>query len=211
MIFINKLSMLDGNFTLGRVSAALARLGDLEVMQLIAGTVSNIVEGEILQMKDVIQPEMDDVKTQAQWHATKSEASRHMEYLPTENTASLMAKAACSAVLGGCTEGEIWKEVAYAYGRNIGIAFQLGLATAPALYAWEEFSEMGELIGRKFESSGDVEKACNLIHQSSAIPQTKQLAQAYTDEAKNVLQELPHSEACDVLEVLAECIVGRKK
>lgn len=35
---------------------------------------------------------------------------------------------------------------------------QLGLATAPALYAWEEYPEMGELIGRKFEHSGDVDK-----------------------------------------------------
>lgn len=35
---------------------------------------------------------------------------------------------------------------------------QLGLATAPALYAWEEHPEMGELIGRKFEIAGDVEK-----------------------------------------------------
>ena len=41
-------------------------------------------------------------------------------------TASLMAKGARSAVvLGGCQEGEIWKEIAYAYGRNLGIAFQV--------------------------------------------------------------------------------------
>jgi hexaprenyl-diphosphate synthase len=41
-------------------------------------------------------------------------------------TASLMAKGARAAVvLGGAREGEIWKEVAYAYGRNIGIAFQV--------------------------------------------------------------------------------------
>lgn len=38
-----------------------------------------------------------------------------------------MAKGARSAVvLGGCKEGEIWKEIAYAYGRNLGIAFQVG-------------------------------------------------------------------------------------
>lgn len=37
---------------------------------------------------------------------------------------------------------------------------KLGLATAPALYAWEEHPEMGELIGRKFENQGDVETVC---------------------------------------------------
>ncbi|KAF5356950.1 hypothetical protein D9756_006372 [Leucocoprinus leucothites] len=237
--FSNKLSVLGGNFILGRASAALARLGDHEVTHLIASIISNIVEGEILQMKDVIQPEADDVKTgldgteQSQKHQDAWNVYLQKTYL---KTASLMAKAARSAVvLGGCTEGEIWKEVAYAYGRNLGIAFQLvddvldyesasatlgkpgnadlqlGLATAPALYAWEEFPEMGALIGRKFESLGDVEKARNLVHQSSAILRTKQLAQAYADEAKNVLQELPHSEARDALEVFAERVVGRKK
>ena len=41
-------------------------------------------------------------------------------------TASLMAKGARAAVvLGGAREGEVWKEVAYAYGRNLGIAFQV--------------------------------------------------------------------------------------
>ena len=34
----------------------------------------------------------------------------------------------------------------------------LGLATAPALYAWEEVPEMGELIRRQFKSPGDPEK-----------------------------------------------------
>ena len=37
-----------------------------------------------------------------------------------------MAKGARAAViLGGCKQGEIWKEAAYAYGRNLGIAFQV--------------------------------------------------------------------------------------
>ena len=45
-------------------------------------------------------------------------------------------------------------------GKPGGADLQLGLATGPALYAWEEFPEMGELIGRKFEGPGDVEMVC---------------------------------------------------
>jgi len=68
------------------------------------------------------------------------------------------------------------------FGRNLGIAFQLiddlldfvesadslgkpaavdlelGLATAPVLYALEEFPELKPLIERKFSQEGDVEK-----------------------------------------------------
>jgi hexaprenyl-diphosphate synthase len=41
-------------------------------------------------------------------------------------TASLMAKGCrASAILGGCTQGEVWKELAYAFGRNFGLAFQV--------------------------------------------------------------------------------------
>jgi hexaprenyl-diphosphate synthase len=38
-----------------------------------------------------------------------------------------------------------------------GADLKLGLATAPALYAWEEFPELGALIARKFEHEGDVD------------------------------------------------------
>ena len=52
-----------------------------------------------------------------------------------------MAKGARSAVvLGGCKEGDVWKEITYAYGRNLGIAFQVCLflsflARIDALYS----------------------------------------------------------------------------
>ena len=88
---------------------------------------------------------------------------------------------------------------------------------------------MGELIRRQFESPGDPEKvkdsiwtihffrpfcltcplfqARELVSRSSAIPRTRQLAQTYADEAKNVLQNLPPSEARDMLEVLVDRVV----
>ena len=120
--FGNKLSVLAGDFLLGRASAALSRLGESEVVELIASVIANLVEGEIMQMKQVHAPElglvgMPRVGKEA-WNVYLKKT-----YL---KTASLMAKGArASVVLGGCKEGEIWKEVAYAYGRNIGIAFQV--------------------------------------------------------------------------------------
>lgn len=102
---------------LGRASAALSRLGEPEVVELIAGVIANLVEGEILQMRGV--------ETGAKVGRGKEaiEVYLNKTYL---KTASLMAKGARAAVvLGGCQEGEIWKEVAYAYGRNLGIAFQV--------------------------------------------------------------------------------------
>ena len=44
-----------------------------------------------------------------------------------------------------------------ALGKPGGADLQLGLATGPALFAWEEHPEMGPLIKRKFAQDGDVE------------------------------------------------------
>ena len=122
MAFGNKYSILGGDFLLGRASAALSRLDSMEVVELISSVIANLVEGEILQMKAVHgRDESDQVRPalgKENWNIYLRKT-----YL---KTASLMAKGARAAVvLGGCREGEIWKEVAYAYGRNLGIAFQV--------------------------------------------------------------------------------------
>jgi len=228
--FGNKLSVLAGDFLLGRTSAALSRLGENEVVELIASVIANLVEGEILQMKEVYAPQLGLVGTP---RVGKEAWNLYLQktYL---KTASLMAKGARAAVvLGGCREGEIWKEVAYAYGRNLGIAFQLvddildyesgesalgkpggadlrlGLATGPALYAWEEHAEMGPLIERKFEQDGDVELARDLVRRSSGVERTRNLARAHADKAREVLDILPDSDAKGALEVLTERVVTR--
>ncbi|PBK67209.1 terpenoid synthase [Armillaria solidipes] len=206
----SKLAVLGGNFILGRASAALARLGDPEVVELIASIISNLVEGEILQMQEALAP-----------------ANAWRVYLQKTymKTASLMAKGARGAVvLGGCVEGEVYREVAYAYRRNLGIAFQLvddildyesgeatlgnpggadlqlGLATGPALFAWEEHPQIGPLIERKFNQPDD----------SSGVERTRDLALAYAKQARNVLAPLPDSDAKGALEALTERVVKRK-
>ena len=42
-------------------------------------------------------------------------------------------------------------------GKPGGADLQLGLATGPALFAWEEHPGLGPLIERKFKEPGDVE------------------------------------------------------
>ena len=78
-------------------------------------------------------------------------------------------------------------ELAYDYGRNVGIAFQLvddlldfvsssellgkpaaadlklGLATAPVLFATKKYPELEDMIARRFGQKGDVEKAFQYV------------------------------------------------
>ena len=118
--FGNKLSILSGDFLLGRASVALARLGSREVVELLATVIANLVEGEVMQLKATSEPEHAPTKRGFEEYMRKT-------YL---KTASLMAKSARAAViLGGCgnvgRDGEWVKDVAYGYGRNLGIAFQV--------------------------------------------------------------------------------------
>jgi hexaprenyl-diphosphate synthase len=127
--FGNKYAILGGDFLLARSSAALSRLGDSEVVELISSVVANLVEGEILQMNKVAQ---ESAKLVGAPYVSGDSWNVYLKktYL---KTASLMAKGARGAVvLGGAREGEVWKEVAYAYGRNLGIAFQVRRITSLA-------------------------------------------------------------------------------
>lgn len=171
--FGNKMAVLAGDFLLGRASVALARLRDPEVTELLATVIANLVEGEFMQLKNTAQDEKNPV-----W--TEETVSYYLQktYL---KSASLISKSCRAAALLGQSSPEV-VEAAYAYGKNLGLAFQLvddmldytisgeelgkpagadlelGLATAPLLFAWRDYPELGELVGRKFAEPGDVQR-----------------------------------------------------
>jgi hexaprenyl-diphosphate synthase len=118
----NKLAILGGDFLLGRASTALSQLGESEVVELIASVISNQVEGEILRMGAVQTPKLGLVKGPSSLDEAWETYLNQVYF----KTASLMAKSARGAVvLGGSPDTETWKDVAYAYGRNLGIAHQV--------------------------------------------------------------------------------------
>ncbi len=171
--FGNKMAVLAGDFLLGRASVALARLRDAEVIELLATVIANLVEGEFMQLRNTALDETAPV-----W--TEDTVSYYLQktYL---KSASLISKSCRAAALLGQSSPEV-VEAAYAYGRNLGLAFQLvddmldytisgeelgkpagadlelGLATAPLLFAWRENQELGALVGRKFQEEGDVQR-----------------------------------------------------
>ena len=52
--FGTRISVLGGNFVLGRASIALSRLGDSELTEVIASVLSNLVDGEILHKSNTV-------------------------------------------------------------------------------------------------------------------------------------------------------------
>ena len=176
--FGNKMAVLAGDFLLGRASVALARLRDPEVIELLATVIANLVEGEFMQLKNTAIGE-----AKPRWSEDTISYYLQKTYL---KSASLISKSCrATALLGECAPNIV--EASYAYGRNLGLAFQLvddmldytisgselgkpagadlelGLATAPLLFAWRSKPELGELVGRRFANEGDVQKV-SVLH-----------------------------------------------
>lgn len=220
------MAILAGDFLLGRASVALARLRDPEVIELLATVIANLVEGEFMQLKNTTLDEKNPI-----W--TEETLSYYLQktYL---KTASLISKSCRAAALLGQNAPEV-VEAAYSYGRNLGLAFQLvddmldytttatdlgkpvgadlelGLATAPLLFAWKDNEQLGVLVGRKFAVDGDFELARDLVIRSNGLEQTRALAQDYADKAAEAVSKFPESEAKDgLLEMCVKTMKRRK-
>lgn len=97
------------------------------------------------------------------------------------------------------------------FGKPAGADLKLGLATAPVLFAWEEFPELGKLIKRNFNQEGDVETAWKLVLKSQGLEQTRRLAQIHCQRAIAAVNQLPDSQAKTALIQLTEKVLDRKK
>jgi hexaprenyl-diphosphate synthase len=213
LAFGNKMAVLAGDFLLGRASIALARLRHVEIVELMATSISNLIEGEFLQLKNTSGDELVPV-----WSEEALTYYLQKTYLKTASLIALSCRSA--AVLGGSDSATA--EAAFQYGKNLGLAFQLvddlldytrsaaelgkpagadlqlGLATAPLLFAWKGIPELGALVGRKFANPGDVER----VSRARCVQRVCTIAEA-----------CPIAGVCSIAEVclIAKNVTHRRK
>ncbi len=226
-LYGNKMAILAGDFLLARASVSLARLRNVEVVELLSTVIEHLVKGEVMQSRP--QALLDG-------QGGPAEARAALEYYLHKNyykTGSLIANSCRAAVLLA-GHGEALQDQAFAYGRHVGLAFQLvddvldfeqssetlgkpalndlrqGLATAPVLLAAQSFPrEVGELVKRKFRGEGDVDRALELVQRSDGLRQAKDLALVQTEQAMEAALTMPPSPARDGLVQLASLIINR--
>lgn len=58
-----------------------------------------------------------------------------------------------------------------------------GLATAPVLFAAEEYPELNKLITRSFSKEGDVELAWEIVGNSTGLEKTRTAAREHAEHA----------------------------
>ncbi|XP_051737408.1 decaprenyl-diphosphate synthase subunit 1 isoform X2 [Ctenopharyngodon idella] len=214
-----KKAILAGDFILSAASMALARIGNNTVVSVLSQVIEDLVRGEFMQLG-----------------SKENENERFKHYLEKtfKKTASLIANS-CKAVSILVNSDPEVHEIAYQYGRNVGIAFQLvddildftscanrlgkpsaadlklGLATGPVLFACQQFPELHAMIMRRFSSDGDVDRAWQYVLKSNGVEQTNYLAQHYCQEAIRQISRLRPSTERDALIRLTELVLRRDK
>ncbi|KAH3705050.1 all trans-polyprenyl-diphosphate synthase PDSS1-like [Dreissena polymorpha] len=212
-------AIIGGDFVMAMASIELARIRNEDVVSVVAQITEDLVRGEFMQLG-----------------SKEREEERFTHYLNKsfKKTASLLANS-CKAVaiLGQCDEGV--EEVAFEYGKNIGISFQLiddlldftscdhvmgkptaadlklGLATAPVLFAAKKYPELNAMIMRRFTEEGDVETARQLVAKSDGVAETRELAQNHSREAVRQIHTLTNSKYTTALERVADMVLSRNK
>lgn len=208
-----------GDFILAVVSMLLANLQNCDVTSTMSQAISDLVQGEFMQLGS---------------KETENERFAHYLTKTYRKTASLVANSLKSvAMLAGCDDQLC--EIAFQYGRNIGLAFQLvddlldfisstdtmgkptatdlklGLATAPVLFACEKYPELNPMIMRRFQEPGDVEKAFELVHKSQGLEQTQFLAKKHSIEAVKLANSIASSPFQKALIIVPDMVIKRMK
>ena len=211
-------STMCGDYILAVGSKILAQIGNQEVVRILSQVLTDLVQGEFQQL----QQADDDENERFQQYLNKS----------FNKTASLMTYSCqANALLSGASKDEV--DAAYNYGKNIGIAFQLvddlldfvssaeqlgkpaaadmklGLATAPVLFATQQYPELNEMIARRFCEDGDVEEAFKCVIKSNGVDQTKVLAKQHCKEAIAALDPISNSNYKQALVGLCDKVLNR--
>eukprot|EP00550_Attheya_septentrionalis_P011285 CAMPEP_0198302444 /NCGR_PEP_ID=MMETSP1449-20131203/55168_1 /TAXON_ID=420275 /ORGANISM="Attheya septentrionalis, Strain CCMP2084" /LENGTH=548 /DNA_ID=CAMNT_0044004787 /DNA_START=51 /DNA_END=1697 /DNA_ORIENTATION=+ len=221
-LYSNKVAVLAGDYLLARASVLLARLENTAVVQIMATALESLVAGEIMQLKSPPKALLE------------MESYLRKSYY---KTASLICYAGRStALLGGHAYGSTVATACEEFGFHLGLAYQiqddildftalasvlgkpaladmdLGLSTAPILYAAQEYPHLRPLVMRRFKNKGDKQTALEALYKSkTAMNKAKDLAKFHAQKAVDALLRLPQSDSRDALVRLTHLVITRKK
>jgi octaprenyl-diphosphate synthase len=221
-LFGNEAAVLVGDFLYSRAFEMMVEVGSMRVMEVLAHATNVIAEGEVLQLMNCHDPDVDE--------------PRYMEIIRSK-TARLF-EAAC--VLGAILQKRSPEEERglAAYGMHLGTAFQLiddvldysadstvtgkrmgddlaeGKPTLPLIHAMRHGTpEQRDFIRHCIESqergAAPVATVLGIIAATGSLQYARRQAQEETEQALQALQVLPASAYRDALTAIARFAVDR--
>ncbi|XP_024047822.1 solanesyl diphosphate synthase 3, chloroplastic/mitochondrial isoform X2 [Citrus clementina] len=201
----NKLAILAGDLLISRALVALASLKHTEVVSLMATALKNLVSGETMQMTATFE----------------QRCSMECYMQKTYNKTAALVSNSCKAVAYLSGQREEVATLAFEYGRNLGLAYQLiddildftgtsaslgkasltdlrnGIITAPILFAMEEFPQLHAFINSSSDNPANVDVILEYLGKSHGIQRTTELAVKHASLAAAAIDSLPETHDVD--------------
>lgn len=222
--FGNAASVLVGDFLYSRAFQMMVTPNDLRVMEILSDATNTIAEGEVLQLLNMNDPEVDE--------------QSYLQVIRYKTAKLFEASTQLGAILAKATIER--QEDAAAFGRHIGTAFQLmddlldytaeaaqmgknagddlreGKPTLPLIYLLENGSKEEQLLVRAaIEQNQDLPEdvfaqILHAVQNSGALDYTQAAAKREVDLAIECLKYFPKNEATDALHALCQYSLSRQ-
>ena len=216
----NAPSVLVGDFLYSRAFQMMVSLGSLEIMNTLSNATCVIAEGEVLQLMNVKNPDVNEAK--------------YREVIQGKTAMLFEASSHSAALLSNANQDQA--EALRLYGHHIGMAFQLvddvldyvgdakelgkdvgddlaeGKPTLPLIYAMQHASpEHATLIRNAIRKGGTEELAAiiEIVQNCGAINYTNEKAREHVVLAKQSIDLLDNSDAKSALMALADLAIER--
>lgn len=219
-LFGNAASVLVGDFLYSRAFQMMVGVGNMRVMEVMADATNIIAEGEVLQLLNCNDADIDE--------------ARYLQVIHYKTAKLFEAATRLGAILGNASAAD--EEAMAVYGMRMGTAFQLiddvldysgdhaetgknvgddlaeGKPTLPLIYAMKNgTSQQAEVIRGAIEHGGlsELDAVMAAIRDTGALEYTKNQAKIEARIACEAISHLPHSVHKDSLLQLAEFSVTR--
>ena len=219
-LFGNEASVLVGDFLYSRAFQMMVAVRSMRVLEVLADATNVIAEGEVLQLLNCHNPEIDE--------------ERYMRVIRYKTAKLFEAASRMGAILGGADS--LHEESAACYGMHLGTAFQLiddvldysgdfestgknlgddlaeGKPTLPLIRAITRGTPAQSALIRGAIESGGFEEfgpVLEIIRTTDALEYTRSQARAEAERARAALEDLPHSSYRDSLLQLTSFAVLR--
>ena len=219
-LFGNAASVLVGDFLYSRAFQMMVEVDNMRVMQVLANATNTIAEGEVLQLLNCHDPDVEE--------------ANYLRVIRFKTAKLFEAASRLGAIISVASPEE--EQALAIYGMHLGTAFQLiddvldysgdhqdtgknlgddlaeGKPTLPLIYAMRTGTKAQAEIIRKAIKEGkqdDFPLVLEVIQQTKALDYAKQCAQTEADTATAAISILPDSECKECLLQLAAFAVTR--
>ncbi len=220
-LFGNAASVLVGDFLYSRAFQMMVEANNMRVMQTLADATNLIAEGEVLQLLNCHDADVD--------------AANYLGVIHRKTAKLFEAAMRLGAILG--KQSQVIETAAARYGMHLGTAFQLvddvldysgdaqeigknlgddlaeGKPTLPLIYAMQHGTPMQAAVIRAAIEKGDINRfgeVLQIVQETGALDYTRQQAQREADLAITELADFPDSKYKRSLLELAELAASRQ-